>query len=127
MATGQYKISAAFEERIHDINSWTMAPDFYTRWPELLCDIPMFCSVPAPVSSPLSSPNNALIPRMKTRFWIPEQEEERHREVSIPLSPKSLDTLTTPFAASQSPIDKLGFIIPADQDDFDNLFDDSPS
>jgi hypothetical protein len=40
--TGVYQLSYAFEERVADINAWTMGADFFKRWPELYGDIPSF-------------------------------------------------------------------------------------
>lgn len=40
LETGLYQCSRLFDERIHDINCWTMGPDFFKRFPELTGDIP---------------------------------------------------------------------------------------
>ncbi|KAH6871765.1 hypothetical protein B0T10DRAFT_590501 [Thelonectria olida] len=40
--TGQYTISDAFEQRINDINAWTMTQDIFDRWPEFYSDIPAY-------------------------------------------------------------------------------------
>ncbi|CAO2650358.1 Nn.00g016500.m01.CDS01 [Neocucurbitaria sp. VM-36] len=40
LETGLYKSSRMFDERINDINCWTMGPDFFRRFPELSSDIP---------------------------------------------------------------------------------------
>ncbi|CCF45185.1 hypothetical protein CH063_14347, partial [Colletotrichum higginsianum] len=45
VVTGQYQISPMFEQRIADINAWTMGGDFFARFPELVADIPSFQSV----------------------------------------------------------------------------------
>ncbi|OCK74267.1 hypothetical protein K432DRAFT_311070 [Lepidopterella palustris CBS 459.81] len=48
--TGQYMISTTFNERITDINAWTMAGDMFKQWPELYSDIPAFNHIPGKVS-----------------------------------------------------------------------------
>ncbi|OAL45026.1 hypothetical protein IQ07DRAFT_591869 [Pyrenochaeta sp. DS3sAY3a] len=40
LETGLYQCSRLFDERIFDINCWTMGPDFFKRFPELTGDIP---------------------------------------------------------------------------------------
>jgi hypothetical protein len=40
--TGQYTISDAFDQRINDINAWTMTRDIFDRWPEFYSDIPAY-------------------------------------------------------------------------------------
>ncbi|RVX75035.1 hypothetical protein B0A52_01312 [Exophiala mesophila] len=40
LETGLYKPSHLFDERINDIKSWTMGPDFFQRFPELSSAIP---------------------------------------------------------------------------------------
>lgn len=49
--TGLYSLSHEFENRINEIGSWTMAPDFFHRYPEMYADIPSFNSVPPACSS----------------------------------------------------------------------------
>ncbi|RMZ79926.1 hypothetical protein DV738_g3056, partial [Chaetothyriales sp. CBS 135597] len=48
--TGLFKTTADFDNRVGDINSWTMAPDFFARFPELVSEIPATNSIPPPVS-----------------------------------------------------------------------------
>ncbi|KAL5603612.1 hypothetical protein FOVSG1_006362 [Fusarium oxysporum f. sp. vasinfectum] len=45
--TGKYHISPLFEQRIRDINAWTMSTDFFTHFPELSEDIPTYTGIPA--------------------------------------------------------------------------------
>ncbi|EXJ87144.1 hypothetical protein A1O3_04102 [Capronia epimyces CBS 606.96] len=40
--TGLYKVSRTFDQRITDIRSWAMGPDFFQQYPELYNDIPAF-------------------------------------------------------------------------------------
>ncbi|KAF2416420.1 hypothetical protein EJ08DRAFT_576436, partial [Tothia fuscella] len=47
LQTGQYHISPQFDERIGDINAWTMESDIYKRWPEFYSDIPAFNHIPS--------------------------------------------------------------------------------
>ncbi|KAK6213741.1 bzip transcription factor [Colletotrichum tabaci] len=74
VVTGQYQISPMFEQRIADINAWTMGGDFFARFPELVADIPSFQSVlrslsspppPPPLASPM--PQQASLSRLKER------------------------------------------------------------
>ncbi|KAF4980176.1 hypothetical protein FZEAL_3754 [Fusarium zealandicum] len=44
--TGKYQLSPLFEERLRNINSWTMSPDFFTQFPELYEDIPSYLGIP---------------------------------------------------------------------------------
>ncbi|RMD44580.1 hypothetical protein DV735_g472, partial [Chaetothyriales sp. CBS 134920] len=59
-ATGLFSTTAAFNTRIRDIKAWTMAPDFFARFPELVCEIPATNTIPQPVS---------LQPWMRRRWW----------------------------------------------------------
>ncbi|KAF4995715.1 hypothetical protein FDECE_12708 [Fusarium decemcellulare] len=45
--TGKFQLSPMFEERIRDINAWTMSSDFFTHFPELYEDIPPYLGIPA--------------------------------------------------------------------------------
>lgn len=45
VATGEYKISHAFDERIGDLRSWTMSSEMFQVWPEFLSDIPVYNSL----------------------------------------------------------------------------------
>ncbi|KAF5724356.1 hypothetical protein FMUND_921 [Fusarium mundagurra] len=45
--TGKYHISPVFEQRIRDINAWTMAKDFFKHFPELSEDIPTYMGITA--------------------------------------------------------------------------------
>ncbi|KAI0168406.1 hypothetical protein BJ166DRAFT_590849 [Pestalotiopsis sp. NC0098] len=38
--TQEFKISPTFDERIKDINAWTMSGDIFKMWPEFLSDMP---------------------------------------------------------------------------------------
>ncbi|KAH7136987.1 hypothetical protein B0J13DRAFT_479811 [Dactylonectria estremocensis] len=49
--TGQFHLSPLFEERLRDINSWTMSPDFFVQFPELYGDIPSYLGLPLNVSN----------------------------------------------------------------------------
>ncbi|EXF73023.1 hypothetical protein CFIO01_12813 [Colletotrichum fioriniae PJ7] len=50
--TGLYEISPSFEQRISDINIWTMKEDFFNHYPEFRADIPPF----RPVAQHLNRP-----------------------------------------------------------------------
>jgi hypothetical protein len=52
--TGLYRSTPMFEQRIREIKCWTMAPDFFARFPELWSDIPASDQIPQSLSpSPL--------------------------------------------------------------------------
>ncbi|KAH7141902.1 hypothetical protein EDB81DRAFT_691369 [Dactylonectria macrodidyma] len=44
--TSQYSISPDFEERLQDINSWTMTVEFFSHFPEFYSDIPCSQDIP---------------------------------------------------------------------------------
>lgn len=44
--TGRYTVSPEFEDRIRDINSWTMSADFFSHFPEMYADIPAYQEIP---------------------------------------------------------------------------------
>ncbi|KAL0778504.1 hypothetical protein CaCOL14_006157 [Colletotrichum acutatum] len=48
---GTYGLSPLFKEKIHDLRSWTMAPDFFAQFPELMQDIPKFPGQPSPATA----------------------------------------------------------------------------
>ncbi|KAM0241367.1 hypothetical protein ACHAP5_007641 [Fusarium lateritium] len=62
--TGKYQISPVFEQRIRDINSWTMSTDFFARFPELNQDIPAYMGIPPSVEEMQST---AVIPTIRRR------------------------------------------------------------
>ncbi|TLD27775.1 hypothetical protein E2P81_ATG11063 [Venturia nashicola] len=51
LKTGQYQISPQFDERIGDINAWTMSGEIFKKWPEFYSDIPSFNHIPASISN----------------------------------------------------------------------------
>ncbi|WYZ42659.1 hypothetical protein EsH8_VI_000358 [Colletotrichum jinshuiense] len=70
LVTGQYQLSPSFAERMSDINAWTMGMDFFTRFPELIADIPAFQSLSQPLmpmATPSSMPRQASLSRLKER------------------------------------------------------------
>ncbi|OHF01542.1 hypothetical protein CORC01_03032 [Colletotrichum orchidophilum] len=44
--TRRYCVAPEFEDRIRDINSWTMSSDFFNHFPEMYADIPAYQEVP---------------------------------------------------------------------------------
>ena len=50
--TQEYKISSGFEERMQDINTWTMSRDIFERWPEFYSDFPAWGHMPMTIDSP---------------------------------------------------------------------------
>lgn len=94
--TGQYKISPDFEERIGDINVWTMSTDFFNRWPELHCDIPAFNSIPGPiVSTPRSTTLAIKAPTKTSRETAEVQEEDVYQSATF--LPDEFDLLTSTY------------------------------
>lgn len=47
---GAYGLSPLFKEKLHDLRSWTMEPDFFARFPELRQDIPKFPGQASPTN-----------------------------------------------------------------------------
>ncbi|KAF4990277.1 hypothetical protein FGRMN_8585 [Fusarium graminum] len=62
--SGKYQISPRFEQRIRDINAWTMSTDFFERFPELNEDIPAYMGIPPNVGEMQST---AVIPTTQRR------------------------------------------------------------
>ncbi|KAH6708505.1 hypothetical protein EV126DRAFT_397191 [Verticillium dahliae] len=50
--TGRFQLSPFFEDRIRDINSWTMNVDFFDHFPELCDDIPIYGGIPPKLGAP---------------------------------------------------------------------------
>jgi hypothetical protein len=48
--TNLLQISPMFNERIHNINCWTMGPEIFKKYPEFYSDIPTIDHIPAVVS-----------------------------------------------------------------------------
>ncbi|ETS81743.1 hypothetical protein PFICI_06745 [Pestalotiopsis fici W106-1] len=64
--TNEYKVSPAFDERIKDINVWTMSGDIFKMWPEFLSDMPRFNRGPGrELTSNLSNINRMLNSEMR--------------------------------------------------------------
>ncbi|KAM0346277.1 hypothetical protein ACHAPU_005704 [Fusarium lateritium] len=62
--SGKYQISPGFEQRIRDLNAWTMSTDFFERFPELNEDIPAYLGIPPSVGEMQST---AVIPTTQRR------------------------------------------------------------
>ncbi|GKT40346.1 uncharacterized protein ColSpa_00527 [Colletotrichum spaethianum] len=88
VVTGKYQISSMFEERIMDINAWTMGHQFFDRFPELIADIPTFQSIgqsltPAVTSPPMSQ--QASLSQLKEReeHLLLEQAAEKQSSQDV--------------------------------------------
>jgi hypothetical protein len=79
LETGQYVISSAFDERIGDINAWTMSGDIFKRWPEFYSDIPAYNHIPGSVSTPSSRDTAPQAPT--SNHGLTAIHEEEHEEV----------------------------------------------
>ncbi|KAL2881988.1 hypothetical protein SGCOL_002727 [Colletotrichum sp. CLE4] len=78
VVTGQYQISPMFEQRISDINAWTMGMDFFTRFPELIADIPAFHSVAQALTPAVTSPppiHHHALPQQASLSQLKERDE----------------------------------------------------
>lgn len=52
MTSGKtYRVSSYFDECLRDLKRWTLSPDFFVSYPELLSDIPAFSTAPRGTSS----------------------------------------------------------------------------
>jgi hypothetical protein len=69
--TGKYHISPIFEQRIRDINAWTMSADFFTHFPELVEDIPTFMGIPASITGI----QTAVVPSNRRRRQDDEEDK----------------------------------------------------
>ncbi|RGP67672.1 hypothetical protein FSPOR_5861 [Fusarium sporotrichioides] len=78
--TREYHISPLFEDRIRDINAWTMSADFFTHFPELVEDIPAFMGIPASV---LRAEPAVVPPRRKQRRDDDEDKTYRGQRAAI--------------------------------------------
>jgi hypothetical protein len=72
--TGKYHISPIFEDRIRDINVWTMSTDFFTHYPELVDDIPALMGIPAS----MSGAETTVVPSLR-RHRRDDEEDKRYR------------------------------------------------
>ncbi|EFQ31243.1 uncharacterized protein GLRG_06387 [Colletotrichum graminicola M1.001] len=69
VVTGQYQLSPMFEQRIRDLNVWTMGNDLFARFPELIADIPVTQSIGqslTPVATPIML-QQAYLSQLKER------------------------------------------------------------
>ncbi|RGP77165.1 hypothetical protein FLONG3_4680 [Fusarium longipes] len=69
--TGKYHISPMFEQRIRDINAWTMSTDFFTHFPELTEDIPTFMGIPPS----MAGMQTAVVPSNRRRTRDDEDDK----------------------------------------------------
>ncbi|KAK1979041.1 hypothetical protein LZ30DRAFT_597771 [Colletotrichum cereale] len=70
LVTGQYQVSPTFEQRITNINAWTMGHDFFARFPELTADMPRFHFIGqalTPVSTSPPMPQQTSLSQLKER------------------------------------------------------------
>ncbi|KAF3812096.1 hypothetical protein GCG54_00009780 [Colletotrichum gloeosporioides] len=79
LVTGQYQISPAFEERISDINSWTMGLDFFTRFPELIADIPAFHSISQSLTPAVQAATSPSMPQQASLVQLKERDQRDER------------------------------------------------
>ncbi|CAI0643281.1 unnamed protein product, partial [Colletotrichum noveboracense] len=79
LVTGQYQISPAFEERISDINSWTMGMDFFTRFPELIADIPAFHSISQSLTPAVQAATSPSMPQQASLVQLKERDQRDER------------------------------------------------
>ncbi|OHE92734.1 hypothetical protein CORC01_11952 [Colletotrichum orchidophilum] len=76
--TGQYQMSPMFEQRISDINAWTMGMDFFNQFPELIADMPAFNSVAQTLTPAVTSPpptHHQALPRQASLSQLKERDE----------------------------------------------------
>ncbi|KAI5362875.1 hypothetical protein Slin15195_G102560 [Septoria linicola] len=125
LETGLYKPSRLFDERINNINCWTMGPDFFEKFPELSGVIPTNLrgvpkSMPAAggvvMRKRLSPPSSTLIKSARsTGFIVPDEDDQecpdKERENGTRSRPPAYTPLTAgmhhqstsrPFYSAQS-------------------------
>ncbi|KAK2037550.1 hypothetical protein LZ31DRAFT_509480, partial [Colletotrichum somersetense] len=70
VVTGRYQLSPLFDQRLTDLNVWTMENDMFARFPELTADIPSFQPIGhclTPVATTLTLPQQASLSQLKER------------------------------------------------------------
>lgn len=76
-------MSQGFEDRISDINAWTMGPGMFERWPEFYSDIPTFNSIPGKVSTTnITSPLIQKAPIESLPTATADEEESFEDDIS---------------------------------------------
>ncbi|KAK1954597.1 hypothetical protein LY78DRAFT_648927 [Colletotrichum sublineola] len=80
VVTGQYQISPMFEQRVMDINAWTMDRDFIEQFPELIADMPVFQSVGQSLTPVPTSSQQAYLLQLKKRKKQPPVEQATEEE-----------------------------------------------
>ncbi|KAF5602381.1 uncharacterized protein FSUBG_7688 [Fusarium subglutinans] len=78
--TGKYHISPLFEQRIRDINAWTMSTDFFQHFPELSEDIPAYMGIPASMGGVHPS---AVVPSSRRRYEDDESKVHKGQRAAI--------------------------------------------
>jgi hypothetical protein len=111
LQTGQYHISPQFDERIGDINAWTMESDIFKRWPEFYSDIPAFNHIPASVA-PAPTPFQRATPTQSNRGFTEITEEEAVAAVrsNDPFQAQMFDIWGSETPFLQMPPKGMGFV-----------------
>ncbi|PCD26945.1 hypothetical protein AU210_013364 [Fusarium oxysporum f. sp. radicis-cucumerinum] len=78
--TSKYHISPLFEQRIRDINAWTMSTDFFQHFPELSEDIPAYMGIPASMGGVHPS---AVVPSSRRRYEDDESKVHKGQRAAI--------------------------------------------
>ncbi|KAK1585653.1 uncharacterized protein LY79DRAFT_634736 [Colletotrichum navitas] len=82
VVTGQYQLSPMFEQKIRDLNIWTVGHDLFARFPELIADIPVTQSIgqsltPVATSLVLQQASLSQLKEHEERLLLEHAAEER--------------------------------------------------
>ncbi|KAF6803872.1 bZIP transcription factor [Colletotrichum sojae] len=77
VVTGRYSVAPEFDERIADINSWTMSADFFGHFPEMYADIPPYQEVARSLGW------------RESRSFVARSRKGRREDTEIGSSPRS--------------------------------------
>ncbi|KAE9978908.1 hypothetical protein EG328_001207 [Venturia inaequalis] len=106
LETGQYQISPQFDERIGDINAWTMSGEIFKKWPEFHSDIPSFNFIPASMSNSMKQ----MVPPIRSTMLDSITDDRRDDAGQEEISPMFLDSWNTTAPFASSPAKALNFI-----------------
>ncbi|KAH6685436.1 hypothetical protein F5X68DRAFT_276850 [Plectosphaerella plurivora] len=100
--TNTYAVTPLFDRHIRNIQVWTMRPDFFQRFPELMSDIPVAGSIPGAIDWHGPPPRRPRVKdenggegssRQVSRYppWSPRFARKRQRSLTLLGAPPSPD------------------------------------
>jgi len=106
LETGQYQISSQFDERIGDINAWTMSNEIFKKWPEFYSDIPAYNHIPSSVSNTMSR----MLPPARSNVLEGVIDDRRDEVRQEEISPMFLDPWNSGSQFTPVPAKGMDFI-----------------